>query len=303
MINFITVDNGVGLSRDMKILSDTLGISYNFVDYITNKGLQPADVNVFFEVTRENLLSSARYNVIIPNPEWFQSNWLSFIDRFDLVLCKTRHTQEVFSQYVGDRAVYVGWTSDNRYNKTMKIRKYLHTQGKSETKNTQSVFQAFTQYKHMVDNSQSLLLTSVKQYSWLKSNAYVIVNNTRLSDRNIKKVQNTFQFHICPSSYEGYGHYINEALSCGAIVITTDAAPMNELCKPEYSILCPATIGNKMGIVDTYYVSPKAIHEAIEQCNALTEAQTRKMSRLARTAYLQSKDEFERNIRAVWQWK
>ena len=34
--------------------------------------------------------------------------------------------------------------------------------------------------------------------------------------------------HICPSAREGFGHYINEARSVGAVVLTIDAAPMSE---------------------------------------------------------------------------
>lgn len=37
------------------------------------------------------------------------------------------------------------------------------------------------------------------------------------------------QVHVCPSSREGFGHYINEARSVGALVVTIAAGPMNEL--------------------------------------------------------------------------
>lgn len=303
MTNFITVDNGVGLSRDMKIFADTLNIKYNFVDYVTNKGLMPADVNVFFEVTKKSQLTTARHNVIIPNPEWFPSEWLSFIDRFDLVLCKTHHAQEVFSKYVGSRAVYIGWTSDDRYQECDKINKFLHTAGKSETKNTKPVYQAFTNYRQLTPNGEkSLLITTSKHQGWLQSNNYVEVSNSRLTEKNMRTVQNTFQFHVCPSEYEGFGHYINEALSCGAIVITTNAAPMNELCRPDYSILCPAFKLRHMGIVETYGVYADSIHEAVEVCNSLTNDEIKMMSKKARAAYESGKKEFETNVKGVWKW-
>lgn len=36
-------------------------------------------------------------------------------------------------------------------------------------------------------------------------------------------------FFLCPSSIEGYGHYINQARAAGGVIISTDAHPMNEL--------------------------------------------------------------------------
>ena len=57
--------------------------------------------------------------------------------------------------------------------------------------------------------------------------------------------------HVCPSSREGFGHYINEARSVSAVIITVDAPPMNEFVTNATSgILIPALglrqIGNNM---------------------------------------------------------
>ncbi|EQD67759.1 glycosyltransferase, partial [mine drainage metagenome] len=48
-----------------------------------------------------------------------------------------------------------------------------------------------------------------------------------LDDAALQRLQNAHWFHLCPSETEGYGHYLVEAMGIGAVVLTTDAAPMN----------------------------------------------------------------------------
>ena len=50
-----------------------------------------------------------------------------------------------------------------------------------------------------------------------------------LSDEDRRWLRNIHGVHICPSEMEGFGHYINEARSVKALVIGSNASPMNEL--------------------------------------------------------------------------
>lgn len=294
MINFITVDNGVGLSADMRILADSLGIKYNFIDFKSNVSAR-GDTNVFFEVINKRHLHSLNKNILIPNPEWFASEWLGLLYMFDAVYCKTKHCYETFKKYVGDKAIYTGWTSEDRYlNVDKHSGGFLHTAGKSETKGTRNTIKAFDLV------NASLIVTTNKHDSLHTKIPNVKIVDYRLNETNFRQLQNMMLFHVCCSEYEGFGHYINEAKSTGAIIISTDAAPMNELCTKDFSILCQADKYRLMGIVDTWSVPFQNIARAVNECLSLTDAEKKRMSEDSRQSYLDNDKNFRTKIKEIW---
>jgi glycosyltransferase involved in cell wall biosynthesis len=65
--------------------------------------------------------------------------------------------------------------------------------------------------------------------------------NERLSLDEMSSLLQNKGVHVCPSLAEGFGHYLNEARASGALVITTDMPPMNELVRPEAGVLVPCS--------------------------------------------------------------
>lgn len=51
----------------------------------------------------------------------------------------------------------------------------------------------------------------------------------RMNDVGFGQMLAESSFFLCPSTQEGYGHYIDQARASGGVVITTDVHPMNEL--------------------------------------------------------------------------
>ena len=59
----------------------------------------------------------------------------------------------------------------------------------------------------------------------------IVYYKERVDDDKLIEFMNKFYYHLCPSEAEGFGHYINEALSCKSIVVTTNPWTTNyRLC-------------------------------------------------------------------------
>lgn len=70
-INFVSYNNGYGLTKDMQILKNILHENYDnldiqFCDYYDHK-IRNADINIFFEIISNIIIQKAKYNILIPN--------------------------------------------------------------------------------------------------------------------------------------------------------------------------------------------------------------------------------------------
>jgi glycosyltransferase involved in cell wall biosynthesis len=109
-------------------------------------------------------------------------------------------------------------------------------------------------------------------------------------------LQNTHAFHLCPSETEGYGHYIVEALSVGAVVVSVDAPPMNELVTPEHGILAPFARTGTQRLATTYFFDDEGMEATIERLLALPDVECNALGRRARGWYEQNDRAFRSRI-------
>jgi len=238
-INIITHNNQYGLSNDIKLLINNLKksfydkyqIAFNFVNFYMNR-CPEADINIFLEIVNGPMTKKAKYNIFVPNQEWFYKHWEVYLDCYDMILCKTHHTYRMFSKFVKEHQLntevkYISWSSIDRYYPNIKkdYKKILHLCGRSIYKNTQLTINAWKPTYpelYIVFNPKF-----VKLKPKLQDNIKYL--QTRLDEGRLTQLMNVCGIHLCCSSTEGFGHYLNEAKSAGAVVLTTDAAPMNEL--------------------------------------------------------------------------
>jgi glycosyltransferase involved in cell wall biosynthesis len=112
--------------------------------------------------------------------------------------------------------------------------------------------------------------------------ANVSLVREHLDDEAYRRLQNEHRFHLCPSQTEGYGHYIAEAMSCGAVVVTLDAEPMNELVTDERGVLIAAHAAGTQDLATLYAFDDVAMETAIERCLGMDETAAATLGQAAR---------------------
>lgn len=300
--------NGVGLSRDMALTAHTLAQlgcevtvtamgHRDWTNRVRSAGMRARlkwrgwregaargrfDVNLMIERIRPEFLDLARRNVLLPHPEWFVMSQLALLPALDRVFAKTQHALALFAAR-GCRTEYVGWTSaDRRLPALAREPTFFHLAGRSPNKGTQPLIELWRRHPEWPT------LTVIQHRRRDASVAPAPNLDWRLeylADDTLQHLQNSHLFHLCPSQTEGYGHYLVEALGIGAVTLTVDAPPMNELVRPERGLLVAYAGTGTQRLATTYNFDPQAMAAAIERALALSDYERRDIGERARAWY------------------
>ena len=299
------INNGVGLERDFRILQEILVEQGHQVHPVHYKRIDPsipkADVNIFLEVLETALFPMAKEQWLIPNPEWWapwdHANTIRNVDHF---LCKTKDAVAIFKNLYPDlsnRVHFLGFESRDLYDPTVtRERKFLHVFGQSRYKNTPSVCYAFAKFE--VDEKR-LPLTVVGAYPEDIQFARDHKNVTyiqRASESELRQLMNSHLFHVCPSGYEGWGHYIHEGMSCGAVILTTDFPPMNEPAGIPKSLYIPYQRTIQELSAQRALVVAHPVWESVTKAMKLKPAEIERIQSEARAAFCAEGPEFRARL-------
>lgn len=296
-INIISRDliNGAGKEADVIILKsrlEILGHSVNLVDYQKPGKVSAADINIFLAQFHPKFFSRAKLNWFIPNAE-FCTATRGDLKKFDLILCKTKECLEIF-QPLAKRTYYLGFTSFDHYQPDVSkdFSKYLHVGGKSAMKGTDEVLQAW-RMEAALPHLTLIKYQNLNDKKRPPKNVELI--SKRVSEKSILSLQNTCGVHICPSKTEGFGHYIMEAMSVGAVVVTTNAPPMNEFiidprCLVEYHHR------GWQRYATIYTVDEQELINTVKSLQELSEEEMKMIGQRNREEFLRRKAEFEENF-------
>jgi hypothetical protein len=304
-VQVIARDNGAGLSRDLVILARALadaGFEVT-VSAIGAGGLRRRatllkrraqlawrswrggtsagrfDVNLMDERGRPDYLPLARHNVLMPHPEWFDEADRPRLGAFERIYTKTRHAVPIF-EALGCRTEFVGFTSFDR--RRLDVRReatFFHLGGRSINKGSQALLDLWLR-KPGWPALTIVQRSTLQRPARLPDNLRLV--DDYLDDAELQQLQNRHLFHLCPSETEGFGHHLVEGMSVGAILLATDAPPMNEMVTPDCGVLAAYSHTGVQRLATTYFVDPRALEAGVERLLALGEGERRARSVAAR---------------------
>lgn len=324
-VNIVYRNNGQGLSRDARLLASLLrraghavtlsglpaALPSNDLRFLperhlnawrhavltvsrlwrARRGHERWDVNLFLEAIDDRYLPLARKNIFFPNQEWLSADdYALMTSAIDLVLFKSRHAERRLAR-AATASAYIGFTSEDRRLPGIAPdrRAVLHVAGWNPHKGTDRLTEAWSLHPEW---PELLVLAKTGQDGDSRDNLRVL--RVRVRDHELRQLQNSRGIHVCPSEVEGFGHSINEARSCGAVVVTTDAPPMNELVHDGANGLLVAYERSlPMGYGTRYLVAREALQAVVERLMCMSLQERAGLGRAARSDYETGRAWFE----------
>ena len=298
--------NRYGLSRDAEILRqalECLGIQAaaldkrkrSLIDRLRRR--EVAELVIHLERVHPAWLGAASRHVLIPNQERFPKRHLGRLRRIDRVLAKTQHAREIFAG-LGMKSTCLGFISPDRYDPTMPRdwKRFFHLAGGSTLKGTEDVLALWGVHPEWPE----LVLVQKQTNAPAAVPPNVTLHGGYLDDDELKRLQNACGVHLCPSRSEGWGHHIVEALSCGAVVVTTDAPPMNEHVTADCGVLVPASRSEPRHLGRNFFVDCHALEAAVARLVATSPDAARSFGMKARERFEELGQGFAMQTRAVF---
>lgn len=320
-INLVAWDNGFGLTRNLRLLGDTLTAAGHEVSVsairrgklrklllplrlsvsrawrrLRGRDQQLYDVNLMLEHVRPEFFTLARHNVLMPHPEWFLQRDRAAFAAVERVFALTRHAVPIF-QRLGTPVDYVGFTSEDRFDVGVpRERAFFHLAGRSANKGTEPLLALWRKHPEW-PRLTVLQNRRVAKPGPQAGNIRHLVDY--LDDAQLKHLQNAHRFHLCPSETEGFGHYLVEAMSIGAVTLTVDAAPMNEMVTPERGVRVAVARTGTQNLAVTNFFDEASMAAAIERMIGFDDTQLDRLGSAARAWFQDNDRQFRQRINAA----
>ncbi|QEE44413.1 glycosyltransferase family 4 protein [Rhizobium sp. WL3] len=306
-ILIVNKDNSFGLTRDTSLLIAALA-SIGRSEGVATKGIRArplldwlfrrkqARTIIHIERAFPRWYSAADVNLLCPNQERFPRRHIGRLKNIDLVLAKSRHAEEIFRS-LGVATAYVGFTSEDRLDETVpkNWRSFFHLAGGSTLKGTEDVIDLWSRHPEW----PQLTLVQRDPHPKASGVANIRVVSGYITDADLKQLQNSCGIHLCPSRSEGWGHHLVEALSVGAVTVTTDGPPMNEHVTSDCGMLVACTRTEPRHLGTNYHVDVTALEQVVETLLTMDDTQKQALGAAARRRFLDIDTGFRERLAAA----
>ena len=191
-----------------------------------------------------------------------------------------------------------GFTSFKINDTATNFDQFGHFSGKSKTRHTQELIDIWLQDPNLPPLKVQFYGNELGIPEWIGFKNL----NLRMGFMDPKELKEVFSntgIHLCTSQMEGFGHYINEARSIGALIITLDAPPMNELVDANSGILIKPEKNLKHNHGIKFLASKDNIKSAIVTALHLSEKERITLGENAKKRYFAERDQFVKSIRSL----
>ncbi len=176
----------------------------------------------------------------------------------------------------------------------------LHLSGQSAVKGTEAVVEAWSRHPEWPELT---VVRRARRYGGEEAPPLPPLPNVRyetdyVPDEQLRQLQNDCEIHVIPSQAEGYGHVIGEAMSCGAVVVTTDAPPMNELVTLDRGVLIRVARSEPMRRSMRNYIDVADLEAKLNHVFAMSPERRAELGRKARAWYEAQDQRFQKALRA-----
>lgn len=292
--------------------------SFEVPDWLREK--MPYTFAFFFEhLAPVKLLSDPQFSerrIFIPNVEWLLRRDEREMVRchLDAILYKNAQSAAIIEELPCTRAIPVrtvsGWTSLDiadpcgTERPSEEFERFIHVRGVSVQKQTDIVIETWLQNPDFP--SLTVLANTRDEFSVsvpLRAAPNLEIILQRLDTSRFRNLQRHHGVHIAPSSAEGFGHSLNEARACGALLITTDGPPMADFVSVGTSgFLVPVRPEDirPHRRSHAYPVRPAELAATVRKVLAMPLEERRRMGASARELYCRDRRAFERTISTLF---